>query len=116
MPRNSPKQTKASRENGAKSHGPVTPEGKLHSSRNALKHGLCARRLLLPDESPDDLRELEVHWMRQLQPFTRAERSGAEQVAFTDFLVGRYGRAEASLLSIEMEKHSGDPKPSALDS
>src|SRR5436305_12979695 len=93
-------QINASRENGAKSHGPVTPEGKQRSSLNALKHGLCSRRLLLPDESPDDLRELEVHWMRQLQPFTPAERSAAEKVAWTDFLVGRYGRVETSVLSI----------------
>jgi hypothetical protein len=46
-----PKQIAASRANGKRSHGPISPMGKRISSSNALKHGLHSRFLdtLHPD-------------------------------------------------------------------
>jgi hypothetical protein len=40
----------ASRRNGAKSRGTRTAAGRAHAARNALKHGLCARTLVLLDD------------------------------------------------------------------
>src|SRR4051812_2679066 len=37
---------RASRENGRKSRGPRTPQGKAKSRYNGVKHGLCAATLI----------------------------------------------------------------------
>ena len=46
----SEKQREAARLNGAKTRGPVTPEGKRNSSLNGLRHNLCSVSLVLSNE------------------------------------------------------------------
>ena len=36
--------------NGAKSKSPIKPEGKILSSQNSLRHGLCSVQVVLPHE------------------------------------------------------------------
>jgi hypothetical protein len=43
--KSSPK-VEANRQNGRKSNGPCTPQGKLHVALNALKHGLHAEPVI----------------------------------------------------------------------
>lgn len=45
-----PSQNEANRRNGRLSNGRKTPEGKAASAKNAIKHGLLSREVLLPDE------------------------------------------------------------------
>ena len=40
------------RRNGRRSRGPVSASGKSASSRNALKHGMRAETLTMPNEDP----------------------------------------------------------------
>lgn len=48
----------SSRRNGAKSHGPVSPEDRERSSRNALKTGLYSKRI--PVLSTEQQHELDA--------------------------------------------------------
>jgi hypothetical protein len=72
---------RASRINGAKSRGPRTAAGKARSSRNALKHGLCAQKILvLPDEDAAAFKALEAALQAELAPPARSRacsRSGS---------------------------------------
>ena len=75
------RQIEASRANGAKSRGPVTPEGKYNSSRNAFKHGLLADTVVLKSELKERFLELLNDLMEELQPETSIEYSLVETMA-----------------------------------
>jgi len=70
----SEKQTAAARANGKNSHGPVTPEGKLRSSRNSTRHGLLARAIVLEGESRDRFNDLLRQLNEALKPRTQIEQ------------------------------------------
>jgi hypothetical protein len=58
----------AARRNGAKSKGPVTAQGKAKSSRNAFRHGLCSKILIVADEDQEEFDELRDSYMETFQP------------------------------------------------
>ena len=94
----SPAQIAASRRNGARSNGPVTPEGKARSSRNALKHGLCAmRHLVLEDEVPDDLEALIAHLAAEVGAASEIEARLARRLAIAFWKGERAERIEVAL-------------------
>ena len=78
----SPAQIEAARRNGARSRGPVTPEGKARSSRNALKHGLAAlHHFLLEDEAPSELEELTTRLLAECVPESEIEARLVKRMA-----------------------------------
>jgi hypothetical protein len=58
----------ANRANSLKSCGPKTPAGKAVSRGNALKHGLCAQTIALPDENGELFETRYDAWSRELNP------------------------------------------------
>jgi hypothetical protein len=75
------RQIEASRANGARSRGPVPPEGKRNSSRNAVKHGLLASTIVLKGEIEERFLELLNDLVEELQPETSIECSLVETIA-----------------------------------
>src|SRR5260370_6866478 len=59
----SEQQLEANRLNSQKSTGPRTPEGKARSKMNALKHGLTAEQIVLPNEDPEEYDALCQQWL-----------------------------------------------------
>jgi len=67
------RQIKANRANAAKSTGPVTPEGKRISSKNAALPGLVSSTIVLKGESMRRFNDLAAALILQFQPRNSAE-------------------------------------------
>jgi hypothetical protein len=92
------KQIAASRANGARSRGPVTPEGKARSARNSTRHGLLARAILIEGESRDRFDDL-VHLLNtSLNPRT----------AIDELLIGKMAAAHWRQMRIWTLEREGD--------
>ena len=76
----SQKRIDSSRANGAKSRGPVTPEGRTRSNAAALTHGLTASQLLLEGESEDQFNALREEYLAEYQPQTRSRFDLVDQL------------------------------------
>jgi hypothetical protein len=108
----------ASRTNGAKSHGPVTEEGKQASSRNSLTHGFNSKRIVLPGESQQEFDELLASYLDEHQPETPTERTLIENMAVARWRQQRAWALETAGLGNEIRRpryHEGeDPDTQAF--
>jgi hypothetical protein len=75
------KQNEANRINAEKSTGPLTDEGKQRSSQNALKHGLLAKRSVIPGEDPAEFDALVTWFENTFNPSNAYEASLVRQMA-----------------------------------
>ena len=67
------RQQQASRDNGAKSRGPKTPEGKARSSRNSVIHGLLASAIVLEEENRATFEQMQAEITAEFAPATPFE-------------------------------------------
>ena len=115
----SEKQIDASRRNGAKSRGPVTPEGKQRSAANALRHGLRAEKLLvLRNESGENWESLLAACIRCFTPQDAFEAELVAEIAAARWRMRRAWAVETSLFDSQMEKQDAslrETRGEALD-
>ena len=74
-------QIAASRNNGARSQGPVSIDGKARSSRNAVRHGLTAKTVVLNNEDPAQFKILCETLSNDYEPRTEYEHELVSQLA-----------------------------------
>ncbi|MGC9945251.1 MAG: hypothetical protein ABSF64_02545 [Bryobacteraceae bacterium] len=100
----SKKKAAASRRNARHSSGPKTDAGKAASSMNAVRHGLRARTLLLPDEKQEDFDQLHADLENQYQPQTPHERHLLYQAAIAQWMQLRADRfqREAQMAGLDI--------------
>jgi hypothetical protein len=99
----SPARAEASRKNGARSRGPVTSDGKARSSRNALKHGLCAEHhVVVEGESPEAFAAFEAALLADLAPEGALQTLLAGRIVRAAWRLERAERIEADLFAREM--------------
>jgi len=84
------------RRNGARSHGPVTDAGKAAASRNALRHGLCAKvHLVLAGEDEAAFAVLAGQVLGELAPEGVIAGFLAARLAAAMWQTGRADQLEA---------------------
>ena len=101
-------QTSSNRANAQHSTGPRTDAGKLASSRNSLRHGLCAKQIVLPGEDPAEYDALRQELHEDYAPVNTAEASIVDQIAQHTWRLQRVRRAETVIWGRLMRKGESD--------
>lgn len=94
----SEKKAQASRDNGRRTKGPVSPNGKARVRLNALKDGLFTRELIIPSvgESQEELDQLRSTVWNHFQPRDVVSEMLAGEIISTYWRLQRPRRCEAA--------------------
>jgi hypothetical protein len=93
------------RANGAKSRGPLSPETREKSSRNAIQHGFTARKTtVLACEDEDQFRKMLADYVAAYQPGSPVENNLVEEMAAAKWRMLRLRLIEVALLDSEMSR------------
>lgn len=103
----------ANHANSQLSTGPRTPEGKLRSSTNALRHGLTSKMVLLPGDDLEAYNDSKRRFFEELKPQGELERQLAYTLVNTQWRLNRCRSCEESILAVETA--GVDDTPSATE-
>jgi hypothetical protein len=93
------RQIAANRRNARHATGPKTPAGKAAASMNALRHGLRARKVVLPGENQEEFDEIHDGLQNLYQPQNAAEQYLVDQASIAQWKLVRAEAYEASSLA-----------------
>jgi hypothetical protein len=101
--------------NAALSTGPRTEEGKAHSSRNAVKHGLTSKQLVIAPGEEDRFAELHDSLHDQLAPAGALEMSLFNMLVHAAWNLERFRTLEAELMANGVDALLDERTGKALD-
>jgi hypothetical protein len=107
----SQRRIEASRANGTKSRGPVTPEGKAVSLRNRTRHGLLARSVVLEGENRVLFYRLFNDLHEEFGPATAVENALVETLAVASWRQMRIWGIEKAGLDYQISKQDEPVDP-----
>ena len=96
------------RANAQHSTGPKTAEGKAISSRNATKHSLTSKQIVIPGEDPAEYDAHRADLIRDFRPANSIESELVEELAANSWRLRRAVRIETAVLA---EIAAGSPNP-----
>jgi hypothetical protein len=96
-------QITANQANALLSTGPTSAEGKARVAQNAIKHGLTAKNLTVPDDLREDFEALREDFLAQFNPQSAAEMTTFNDLVHAAWNLHRYRQleADASLGTLE---------------
>jgi hypothetical protein len=98
----SPRKLAAARANAQKSTGPKTPEGKARSAQNAVRHGLCAKIIVLFNENGSEYKALFSSYVEEFQPAGPVEFHLVEEMVTAAWRGRRALEVETNALDTKM--------------
>ena len=106
---------RSSRANGALSRGAITPEGRAHSSQNAVRHGFTARTLVLGNESQADFEALVAAHIEYWSPANLIEMNLVKEMVAATWRQQRMWKVETAAYDLKMEKQEKEVEKEFLE-
>jgi hypothetical protein len=107
--------TTANVANASISTGPRTEEGKARSSRNAVKHGLTSKHLVIAHGEEEEFAELHDSLHQQLAPEGALEMGLFNMLVHAAWNLERFRTLEARLMANGLDSLLDEPTAKALD-
>ncbi len=99
---------KQARQNGAKAAGTKSPAGIQQSSKNAIKHGLTSKMIVLTNESQASFDELHETYIETFQPINRVEMDLVDQMVASQWRLRRIWIMQTAALDLKMDQQDAE--------
>ena len=96
------RRVQSSKSNGARSKGPSTPAGKRNSSLNAIRHGLCAKCIVVEGESRENFLILLQQHVDRFRPAGEVEFGMVEEMCAAYWRQRRAWSLETGMFNKQM--------------